>query len=255
MPSPAAQPPLTREQHQVCQVVARAALHRLLADGAGAGGAKGLQTIVADGSVVGSSKCCRAQKTPQTPWHAVSQALQQQQAGSMCRQLQACPSDLLPNPSIFPPGQRALHPPAAGSAPCKTAPECVHEWRCAASPTPCGARGKHACSLQSLWSPHLLTRSFTEAAICRRCTHHCSSAASARGRPGARRDTSCPSSSTCGGSLGLSDSHCRPVSTSTADMTMTSTSARDWEEPAETTGAIWEGAGSVCMRTWMSRRS
>ena len=40
-----------------------------------------------------------------------------------------------------PPGLQAPRPPAPGSAPCKTAPWCGRGWRCAGSPTPCGASG------------------------------------------------------------------------------------------------------------------
>lgn len=43
---------------------------------------------------------------------------------------------------------------------------------------------------------------------------------------------------TASGSLGLSASHCSPVSSSTADKRMPSTSARDWLLLASTTGAI-----------------
>lgn len=52
------------------------------------------------------------------------------------------------------------------------------------------------------------------------------------------KDTLWPSGSTRTGVFGFSESHCSPVSMSTADSTMTSTSVRDCEELAVTTGAI-----------------
>lgn len=59
---------------------------------------------------------------------------------------------------------------------------------------------------------------------------------------------------TASGSLGFSASHCRPVSSSTADSSMPSTSARDWLLPASTMGAICgmqeraAGLGKGCVK-------
>lgn len=74
---------------------------------------------------------------------------------------------------------------------------------------------------------------------------------------------------TASGSLGLSASHCSPVSSSTADKRMPSTSARDWLLLASTTGAICkaqprgsssggrtsiEGGVLCCAAGWLQRQ-